>query len=360
MKLNQSEVFLLERYLKSDYKLRIHTAYSNYFAFFPKLAIEPIVISILILISTLLYSSSLSNLIIPILGAFALAVQRLLPSIQQIYSAWARLKSSQSDLKNVYFLVTKRKDVNNKKNLYEIHSKEKDDEFIFSELVLENLRYKYPGTNKYVIKDLNLQINSGDIVGIQGTTGSGKTTLVDIISCLLKPNSGKIFINGNLITNNKNNNNYEERWANNLSYIPQNIFLSDEPIANNIAFGLPNDLIDYERVKQCLRKVKLLEFADYSFERLKTKSIGDGGIRISGGQRQRIAIARALYRNSKILIIDEGTSALDHATEGEIIKLIKSLSKNLTIIMIAHRLSTFSICNKIIDIENGNIKNKIM
>ena len=277
------------------------------------------------------------------MGVFVLGSQKLLPSIQQIYTAWARLKNSQSDLENVYSLISQ-----NKQNI-------KRKEFIFSEIILENIRYRYPSSKNDVLKDLNLKIKAGEIIGIKGESGAGKTTLVDIIAGLLVPYSGKIFINGKKISKNKSK--YQKIWSENISYIPQHIFLSDQPIANNVAFGIPNDLINIERVKKCLTMAQLSNFADNSTNNLKFKNIGDSGIRMSGGQRQRLAIARALYRNSKILIIDEGTSSLDSITEEEIIKLIKNLSEKITIIMIAHRLSTLTICNKIIEIQNGSIKN---
>lgn len=355
IKLNQSESFFLLNYRISDSKLRVHTAYSNFFAIFPRYAIEPIIIAGVIFSSIFLYSSSSSNIILPVLGVFVLGSQKLLPSIQQIYTAWARLKNSQSDLENVYSLISQKKLINKNQTISQNKQNIKRKEFIFSEIILENIRYRYPSSKNDVLKDLNLKIKAGEIIGIKGESGAGKTTLVDIIAGLLVPYSGKIFINGKKISKNKSK--YQKIWSENISYIPQHIFLSDQPIANNVAFGIPNDLINIERVKKCLTMAQLSNFADNSTNNLKFKNIGDSGIRMSGGQRQRLAIARALYRNSKILIIDEGTSSLDSITEEEIIKLIKNLSEKITIIMIAHRLSTLTICNKIIEIQNGSIKN---
>ena len=353
IKVNQSEDFFLENFKISDQILRINCAYSNFLGSFPKYTIEVIIIS-LIIISAIFVPVTNDESFIATLGVFAFASQKLLPSIQQIYAGWARLKHTQSDLENVCSLLFK-----SDKSKLEIKPKRKvlldeNDEFEFSEFKLENVTYRYPTTNKNILNKVDLIINPGDKIGFQGISGSGKTTLVDLIVGLLDPNEGDILIDGKSILR-KEKSAIRKAWLKSISYVPQNIFISDQPICQNVAFGVPEKLIDIKRVKKCLEMSQLSYFAKDSLPIFKDKNIGDYGNRISGGQRQRIAIARALYRKSSLLVLDESTSALDKDTEKDIIDLISKLSQKITIIMIAHRLSTLEICNKIYCVNNGMI-----
>ena len=353
IKVNQSEDFFLENFKVSDQILRINCAYSNFLGSFPKYTIEVIIIS-LIIISAIFVPVTNDESFIATLGVFAFASQKLLPSIQQIYAGWARLKHTQSDLENVCSLLFK-----SDKSKLEINPKrkvllEKNDKFEFSEFKLENVTYRYPTTNKNILDKVDLIINSGDKIGFQGISGSGKTTLVDLIVGLLDPNEGDILIDGKSILG-KERSSKRKSWLESISYVPQNIFISDQPICQNVAFGVPQKLIDIKRVKKCLEMSQLSYFAKDSLPIFMEKSIGDYGNRISGGQRQRIAIARALYRKSSLLVLDESTSALDKDTEKDIIDLISNLSQKMTIVMIAHRLSTLKICNKIYSVNNGMI-----
>jgi len=355
IKMNKSERFFLDRFKDNDLKLRKHTAYSNFYATFPRYAIETIMITVIILFSTLSLSSSL-KIFIPTLGIFAFTVQKLLPLIQQIYGGWARLKNSQFDLQNVCSLVFNPKSVNQENNKFNFFKSTKNNKkFNFLNLKLCNVEYRYPNTKNNVLNNINLTITQGDIIGIKGISGSGKTTIVDIISGLLKPTNGDVLVNNKSIIGNIN---YLHRtnWSKFIAYVPQNIFLSDQSVINNIAFGIEDELIDIERVKKCLEMVQLNKISNQLNDAFHYKKIGDGGIRLSGGQRQRIGIARALYRKCDVLILDEGTSALDSFTEQNIIETISNLPSNLTIIMVAHRLSTLNICNQIYTLENGYLQ----
>jgi len=355
IKMNRSERFFLDRFKNNDLKLRTHTAYSNFYATFPRYAIETIMIAVIILFATLSLSSSL-KIFIPTIGIFAFTTQKLLPLIQQIYGGWARLKNAQFDLQNVCSLIYKPKSANQEKTTFNFISiNNNNKEFNFSNLKLINVDYRYPNTKSNVLNNINLTINQGEIIGIKGISGSGKTTMVDIMSGLLKPLNGDVLVNNKSIIGDIN---YLHRtnWSKFIAYVPQNIFLSDQSITNNIAFGIEDELIDIERVKKCLEMVQLNNISTQLNEAFHYKKIGDGGIRLSGGQRQRIGIARALYRKCDVLILDEGTSALDSFTEQNIIKTISNLPSNLTIIMVAHRLSTLNICNQIYTLENGNIQ----
>lgn len=353
IKVNQSESFFLECFRSSDQILRLNCAYSNFLGSFPKYTIEVIVISFIIL-SAIFVPFSNDESFIPTLGVFAFASQKLLPSIQQIYAGWARLKHTQSDLENVCALLFK-------KGQSKSHQKSKrkillnhNDAFIFSEFKLKDVVYRYPNTEINILERVNLIINPGDRIGFQGVSGCGKTTLVDLIAGLLEPNYGDIFIDGNSILQEANFNK-RQGWLKSISYVPQNIFISDQPICQNVAFGIPDEFIDINRVKKCLKMSQLSYFADDSLPIFWDKNIGDDGNRISGGQRQRIAIARALYRNSSLIVLDESTSALDVDTERDIVELISNLSNKITVIIVAHRLSTLKICNKIYELYNGKI-----
>jgi len=355
IKLNNSEGFFLEEYKKSDKRFRKANAFSSFLDVFPKYTIEGIITASIISIAIIIPISSDSKLIAS-LGVFAFASQRLLPSLQQIYSGWARLNSTQSELENIFNLLFRDNLIKTNKKSYKNYLKEEmQKQFYFSQIKLDNVDYKYPNSDKNVISNVNLIIEAGDIIGLQGVSGSGKTTLVDIIVGLLQPTNGDLLVDGKSIIKSINPS-LKEIWIKNISYVPQNIFITDQPIYKNVAFGIPDFLIDINRVKECLNMAQLSNFADDSLPIFKEKSIGDDGIRLSGGQRQRIGIARALYRRSNLLIIDEGTSALDINTENEIVKLISTLKDKLTIVMVAHRKSTLEICDKIYDLSYGNLR----
>jgi len=355
IKLNNSEEFFLKEYKKCDRKFRNANAFSSFLDVFPKYTIEGIITVTIILIATIVPISSESKLIAS-LGVFAFASQRLLPSLQQIYSGWARLNSTQSDLENIFNLLFTNVFIDQNEKKYKFSTNNKIyTKFSFSQIQLNNVSYGYPNLERNVISNVDLIIEAGDTIGFQGISGAGKTTLVDIIAGLLEPKSGDILVDGKSII--KNRNIYlKEKWIKNISYVPQNIFITDQPIYKNVAFGIPENLIDMNRVKLCLEMAQLSSFKDDSLSILKEKSIGDDGIRLSGGQRQRIGIARALYRRSNLLILDEGTSALDLNTEKEIVKLISNLKDNLTVIMVAHKTSTLEICDKIYELKNGNLR----
>ena len=196
-----------------------------------------------------------------------------------------------------------------------------------------------------------MEIKKGSCVGFIGKTGSGKSTLLDIIMGLLSPTSGNILVDNEII-----NSENHRSWQSRVAHVPQSIFLSDTSIAENIAFGIPYKSIDHNKVKLAAQKSQLDETI-MTWENGYKTIVGERGVRLSGGQRQRIGIARALYKNADVLVFDEATSALDNKTEGEIINAIESLGQNLTIILVAHRLTTLKYCDMIYEIENGEIIN---
>ena len=217
-------------------------------------------------------------------------------------------------------------------------------------ITLKDICYKYPNTEKWIFDHADLTINIGQSVGIVGTSGAGKSTIVDVILGLLKVQSGSITADGADVLDKAN----YRKWLKNVGYIPQTIFMLDDTIRRNIAFGVPEDEIDEDRLWQVIRDAQLDDFIKSLPEGLET-GIGERGIRISGGQRQRIGIARALYENPEVLILDEATSALDNDTEKAIMDSINLLHGHKTLIIIAHRLQTIEKCDAVYRVEDGKI-----
>jgi len=217
-----------------------------------------------------------------------------------------------------------------------------------SRIEICHLNYQYPGSEKPVLKDINLTVHKGEVIGFVGSSGAGKTTLADVLLGLFNPDSGEIIIDNSIKLNSK-----QLKYLN-IGYIPQNIYLSDDSIKNNIAFGVDEKDIDIQRVESAAQMAQLNELIEHLPGKMDTV-IGENGIRLSGGQRQRIGIARALYNNPDILIMDEATSALDNTTEKLFVQSIEKLRGKITMIIIAHRLTTVKRCDKLYLLKNGVI-----
>lgn len=281
--------------------------------------------------------------IIPLLALYAFAGYRLMPSLQLIYSSFSQLQVVGPPLESIYNDLRKLepKIKNEEKNIIKLKKN----------LSLNNVYFNYPNSKKKSINDLSLIIPAFNTVGIVGSTGSGKTTTVDIILNLLEAQQGTLKVDGQII--NKFN---QRAWQRSIGYVPQQIFLIDDTIEANIAFGVKSEDINQKAIKRVARIAKLEDFITNQLPlKYKTK-VGERGIRLSGGQKQRLGIARALYHNPQILIFDEATSALDNLTEQAVMKSINSLRNEITIILIAHRLSTVKQCDKIFYLEKGKIK----
>ncbi len=216
------------------------------------------------------------------------------------------------------------------------------------EIVMEGISYHYPNTEKWVLKDASMTIPVGQAIGIVGSSGAGKSTIVDVMLGLLELKSGKILADGRNVLEKDN----YRKWLKNIGYIPQTIFMLDDTIRRNVAFGVPDEEIDEERIRKVLKDAKLDEFVNSLPDGLDT-GIGERGVRLSGGQRQRIGIARALYEDPEVLVLDEATSALDNDTEKAIMDSINSLHGNKTLVIIAHRLQTIEKCDAVYRIEDG-------
>lgn len=340
---NLEEVFL-KRFANQAHLYSKNQALGQLVGQIPRYIIE--IIGFGAIMGIILYTISKNNnfiIIIPILSLYVLTGYRLLPAVQSIYNNFTLLRLSESSLDSIY---------NDFENLKKPIKPSEQQIIDFKENIkLNEVYFNYPGSSRNILKNINIEIKAKSCVGIVGETGSGKTTLVDIILGLLKPQQGKLEVDGKIINESK-----IISWQKNIGYVPQHIYLIDDTIEGNIAFGLEKNKIDKELIERASKIANLHNFVMTQLP-LKYKTlVGENGIRLSGGQRQRIAIARAIYNNPKILIFDEATSALDGLTEKEVMDAINNYGNDATIIMISHRVSTLSNCDKIISINNGEVK----
>lgn len=343
LKLHHMESTFLEQFkIPSKNRAKLMT-YSQLASILPRYLLDTIAFGAIILMITIMVGLGKESYeIIPIVTIFAFAGYRLLPALQQIYASSSQVKFNfpalnilVKDFSEVALVASKSKD-----NFKPMRFSKK--------IRIQNLYFSYPEIQSSVLSNVNLEIDINTTVGFVGATGSGKTTLIDILLGLLSPRSGQIVVDDVIL----NENNISE-WQQIIGYVPQDIFLIDDTIELNIAFGINNP--DFTRLKNAAFLAGLDDFINGLPEGYQTM-VGERGVRLSGGQRQRIAIARALYNNPKILIFDEATSSLDVETENVIMNAISSLAHKKTILMIAHRLTTLKDCDKIYLLENNTIK----
>ncbi len=282
---------------------------------------------------------------IPNMASIAFAYQRLLPLSQQIYSSFVFIRGNYQSIKlfDEAFKLPNNNEIN-KSSLYK--------EFFKENLKFQDISFKYPNSVKEVFKDVNFQISKGDKIALIGTSGAGKSTLVDIFSGILSPTKGYILVDEKYKLN--KNQKYNYVWQNKIAYVPQNIFIANDTIKKNIALGINEKDINIDKIRDSLKKVDLLEFTDSLIYKEQT-ILGESGVKLSGGQRQRIAIARALYSNKSILILDEATNALDFKTEKKIMQVIKNLPDMITVLIIAHRKETLEDCDRVILIKDKKV-----
>lgn len=339
--------YYLKSFKENNSNYRKYQGLSGFITTFPRYLFEGIGILFIGISGFFIYSNfNNSANIIALLGAFALGAQKLLPSMQSSYRSWSLLYFYNKGLNKILKILS----LDFKQN---INIKDK---LIFNkEINIKNLSFYYSEKNKKVSNNINFIIEKGKNIGIFGNTGSGKTTLINILMGILPPAEGNIYIDGVNLFNNKDIN-ILDKWKNNLAHVPQDVFLYNRSIMENIAFCIPKNEIDIDRVLEASKIANAHNFITNSENGYKT-IVGEKGIKLSGGQKQRIGIARAIYSNSEILILDESTSALDFRTEKNVIESIFNNNhiSSLTTITIAHRLSTLQYCDKIIEIKNGSI-----
>ncbi len=310
----------------------------------PRFALEATAFGgILLLILYLIKHTGNFNNALPIISLYVFAGYRLIPALQQIYNSFTQVTFHIPSIEKLY---------DDLKNLNPLNTDKDHTPLAFNKkIILKDINYNYPDSSRTALKNINLTISAKSIVGIVGTTGCGKTTTVDIILGLLEAQKGTLEVDGQVIT--KQN---VRSWQHSISYVPQNIYLSDDTIAANIGFGVETNQINHEAVEKAAKIANLHEFIISELPLKYQTPIGERGIRLSGGQRQRIGIARALYHKPKVLILDEATSSLDNQTEKAVMDAINNLSDSITIILIAHRLSTLRKCDKIFLLEKGELQ----
>lgn len=313
----------------------------------PRYLIELIAFGSMISLLLYLIASHDGNLgmILPIMSVYALATFKLLPALQQIYRSIGHIKANISAFESIH------QDLKDSSKAEIINTPEKDNSFFNpkEKISLENINFTYPGKQESAITNLNLSISANSVVGIVGPSGAGKSTVVDILLGLIEPQKGELKVD-NITINNKN----RRSWQNTIGFVAQSIFLSEGTFAENVAFGIPDDQINLDKVQKALELAHLDELIKTLKNGIHTK-VGERGVQLSGGQRQRVGIARALYHEAEVLVFDEATSSLDGITEKMIMESIDQLSGKKTIIMIAHRLKTIQNCDEIFFIDNGQI-----
>ncbi len=336
-----NQEYFIRKFSIIDKQLRNKIIQNGFIIGSPRYLFECISILLIISVSLLFFNDNdFKYTSLSYLATFALGAQKILPLIQTIYRMISNIRAKKFEVIDIIRMMHSQ--VSTKTRAKDIYNFKKS-------ISLKNIDFSYDKNIK-ILKKVNLTINKGDKVGIIGSTGSGKSTLLDIIMGLIKPSKGEIFVDEVNITSYKNK--YKmNKWRTCISHVPQNIFISDASFAENIAFGLYADQIDMEKVKDCSRKAMIEDLILNSDKKYKT-NLGEGGVKLSGGQKQRIAIARALYKNSQVLVLDEATSALDNKTENHVMETIKNLNQ-MTIIIVTHRPSTIKYCDRIIRIENG-------
>jgi ATP-binding cassette subfamily C protein len=349
IKITGREAFFYDRYLRHSREYSNLEAWSMLIRTIPRyfleiLAFGGVVTLVLYFIST----AGNVNKVIPMVSFFTFAAYRLMPALQVVFAAFTRIRFSQTTVNRII------EDLSEKSGFREqflVYDKEPIKPMTFNaSLQLKGVSFNYPNINKPVIHDLNLLIQHNTSIGLVGPTGAGKTTIVDIILGLLTPQKGEFSVDGVKIDENNILN-----WQKNLGYVPQHIYLSDDTIINNIAFGVPNEKIDRETVEYVARISNLHDFIISELPNGYETIVGERGIRLSGGECQRVGIARALYHDPEVLVLDEATSSLDGITESAVFEAVNNVAKLKTIIIIAHRLTTVKNCDIVYLIDKGKI-----
>lgn len=347
IKVTQSAEHFIEGYDDAYEKQRVAEVRNEYIINLPEKLIEAVCVSVLLGIICIKIAMGTDMVsFVPKLAVFAVAAFRLLPSISRMTRYMNGVIFNNAFLQNAY------------NNLVEIQEFENDDEIKImdggnlefnKELEISHIFWNYTGNEKEILSDLSFTIKKGEAIGLIGASGAGKTTLADIILGLLKPRKGNVYADGKDVYS------CPKQWSKIIGYVPQSVFLANDTLRNNVAFGYDEKEIDDEKIWKVLKEAQLDDFVAGLPQKLDTQ-VGERGIKFSGGQRQRIAIARALYNNPSIVVLDEATSALDNETERAVMEAIEALQGYKTLIIVAHRLTTIKQCDKVYEVVDGKIK----
>lgn len=342
--LSGSQPFYCDVYRRADFPLRLAMGNNIFIAGSPRFLMEALgIVLIIILAYMFCLRPEGGSSVLPVLGALALGAQRLLPSLQQCYASWASILGSRTALEETLAFL----------------EQPLPDELLLPPpppipvqacIQFDSVCFRYNASNPKVIDNLTFAIPKGSRVGIVGGTGSGKSTLLDLLMGLIEPECGNVLVDGQSIAGTR-----LRAWQQAIAHVPQNIYLADATLAENIAFGVPRSEIDMDRVKSAAQRAMIADFVEKQPEGYDI-FVGERGVRLSGGQRQRVGIARALYKQATVLIFDEATSALDNATEQDVMRAIEGLNRELTVVIVAHRLSTVKRCDNIIELKNGRLE----
>jgi len=347
IKINSRENEFLTRFSKHSSENSNIRAWHTIIMQIPHYGLETVAFGgIILLVLSLIVVGGARSKIIPIVSLFTFAGYRLMPALKKVFQSASYIIFNTAILDKIH------EDIFEDGNYT---SQNWPDEFpkameFKNKIELEDISFSYSGDEKIILKNINMNIKKNTKIGLVGATGSGKSTLVNIILGLLRPKDGKISVDGNKLTQDNMRN-----WQRNIGYVPQEIYLCDDTILNNIAFGLPKSKIDFSSAKKAAKIANINKFIENDLPEGYKTMVGERGVRISGGQRQRLGLARALYHDPAVLILDEATSSLDEATQKSVIESIYNIAEIKTIIIIAHRLSTVSYCNDIYLIENGQV-----
>lgn len=342
--LNGSQPVFINDYRHTDTLLRRASANNAFLTSSPRYLVETLAIVLIVLIAYfIVVKFPGDNQLLIGLAVVIICAQRFLPVLQQAYTAITSIIGLKSSMEDILGLLNQKMPTQDRRNLPKL---------IFEkEIELKNVYFRYLENSEWAISDFNFVIKKGDRVGIIGKTGCGKSTLVDLLMGLLPAEAGQLVIDGVVVSDENT-----IKWQSNIAHVPQFIYLTDRTVQENIAFGVPSDEIDMARVRAAARQAQLLDLIESWPKKFETV-IGENGLLLSGGQRQRIGIARALYKDASVLVLDEATSSLDNQTESDVMNVVNNLDIQMTVIMIAHRLTTLKSCDYIIELENGRINN---
>jgi ATP-binding cassette, subfamily B, bacterial PglK len=327
-------------YREADQKMRRAAASSTFLSTSPRYAVEALAVALIAAAAYMQVQQGSILDVLPILGAIAMAAQRALPMVQQSYASWAGIKGNQASIRDAVDLLDQPLPPN--------AFLPRGEPIPYQQQIrLNAVSFRFDANGPWVVRNVNLAVPKGGRFGFVGTTGSGKSTLLDLIMALLQTTEGAIEVDGIPLDFSNSRN-----WQAHIAHVPQSIFLADGTIEENIAFGLPKDGIDRERVRKAASQAQIASDIESWTNKYQTE-VGERGIRLSGGQRQRIGIARALYKDADVLVLDEATSALDTDTEEAVMESINELHPELTVLVVAHRITTLRHCTRLVRLHPG-------